>query len=917
MNVNRYYVSSAFRGKCNANIVRMGVICHELGHYLGLPDLYDSTFEGAGLGAYDYMSQSWGFDGSGKYPPNLCAWSKLHVGWAKATLIQEDGEYTISASGVGDGSLSNKVYKIQAGFPNGEYLLIENRQPIGYDVKIERGGIAIYHVDDNVDGQGVRGYPSSSTSGWPKNGHHYQVALLSADGKYDLERGVNQGDSGDLWSRSTSSSTMSGLLNELKAGSDQYPNTDSYQNGIVTETGIRIYGFSESGNTMTFKVEGLPPATTDEIVVNEEEEGEVVSTTMTTPPPTTAKPTTPSPTTAKPTTSQPTSKAPTNAPTTLQPTPSPTSKPTPSPTSKPTSSPTTETQLCTNLCLVPITPDECPSDIITAQLPDCTSSSSPSSTGGVQIGELCDADGECNSDQFLDNCLFYDVYRRVDCSTMDATIIVDGGTPQFEGDDILPDSNIISTSRPTSPPSFDTLTTLDDNNNDCPYYPGWNQGLSHCLKDCHQPSYMQGNPTFEFKTLEQCCELHYAGTVSCKTESVLAMEASYANTKFAKITGQVWNDENGNDWQDASERGMGDGVHGVLVDLYDCSEYTSDGSGSSSWVKGTRTSLDGSYVFDTIYTPGSYYVQITVPSGYTLSQEQSWLAETEYDSDFNILGRSECIEFGSSDDGSDSKLDLMLDAGLIPNALATTTTSPPPTSQPTTSKPTTVEIAVEAVSQAEDQPAMSAAASFSASGMHSKSASSSYSTLDSSVTIEQVTPSFLRGSSSNTDDVVLVYPTSEATIHSQQDMKFIGGEDELLVGPQLSWQDDILLKFDLSDGLSPSQQDYRAAKQAVLSLYSLTSSQSGGAVHSASSNVDWDASSVTWSTAPKAGHVLGTIGETKPNSWIEVDVTGLLLSEDGHVTLRITSEKNNHSWVAKYSSSSSNESNVPVLKVYF
>ena len=278
----------------------------------------------------------------------------------------------------------------------------------------------------------------------------------------------------------------------------------------------------------------------------------------------------------------------------------------------------------------------------------------------------------------------------------------------------------------------------------------------------------------------------------------------------------------------------------------------------------------------------------------------------------------------------------MLDAGLIPNALATTSvqptskptvaavTSPPPTSQPTTSKPTTAGIAVEAVSQVEeDEPAtiQSAAASFSASGMHSKSATTSYSTLDSSVTIEQVTPSFLRGSSSsssNTNDVVLVYPTSEATIHSQQDMKFIGGEDELLVGPQLSWQDDTLLKFDLTDGLSSSsQQDYRAATQAVLSLYSLTSSQSGGAIHFASSNVDWDASSVTWSTAPKAGHVLGTIGETKPNTWIEVDVTGLLLSEDGHVTLRITSEKNNHSWVAKYSSSSSKENYVPVLKVYF
>jgi M6 family metalloprotease-like protein len=41
ININRYYVSSALRGKCGSDIVRMGVICHELGHYLGMPDLYE------------------------------------------------------------------------------------------------------------------------------------------------------------------------------------------------------------------------------------------------------------------------------------------------------------------------------------------------------------------------------------------------------------------------------------------------------------------------------------------------------------------------------------------------------------------------------------------------------------------------------------------------------------------------------------------------------------------------------------------------------------------------------------------------------------------------------------------------------------------------------------------------------------
>lgn len=33
--IDRYYVSSGLRNKCGSDIARMGVICHELGHYLG------------------------------------------------------------------------------------------------------------------------------------------------------------------------------------------------------------------------------------------------------------------------------------------------------------------------------------------------------------------------------------------------------------------------------------------------------------------------------------------------------------------------------------------------------------------------------------------------------------------------------------------------------------------------------------------------------------------------------------------------------------------------------------------------------------------------------------------------------------------------------------------------------------------
>lgn len=240
--VDRYYVSSGLRNKCGSDIVRMGVICHELGHYLGLPDLYDATFEGSGVGAYDVMSQSWGFDGTGMYPPYLSAWSKVSVGWVTPTVIEEDGTYQIAAS-----HDSDAAYRIDTGFPNGEYLLIENRQQNGFDSKLPHGGLAVWHIDENAN-QDVRGYPNQDE--WPENGKHYKVALLSADGNYDLERGVNQGDVHDLWHALSANK-------ELRSGGNKFPNTDTYQDGVVNATGTRIYGFSASNNVMSFKVEGI------------------------------------------------------------------------------------------------------------------------------------------------------------------------------------------------------------------------------------------------------------------------------------------------------------------------------------------------------------------------------------------------------------------------------------------------------------------------------------------------------------------------------------------------------------------------------------------------------------------------------------------------------------------------------------
>ncbi|UCE19122.1 MAG: M6 family metalloprotease domain-containing protein [Gemmatimonadota bacterium] len=164
-------------------LISIGVFCHEFGHVLGLPDLYDRDNSIAGIGNWGLMGGgSWGGDGrSPETPVHLCAWSKERVGWiAPIAMTQNVRDQTIRR--VED---HNDVYKLWAqGMPATEYFLIENRQPVGFDSEIPSGGLLIWHIDNSVTTQN-------------DNEFDKLVDLEAADGARDLDRGTNRGDAGD------------------------------------------------------------------------------------------------------------------------------------------------------------------------------------------------------------------------------------------------------------------------------------------------------------------------------------------------------------------------------------------------------------------------------------------------------------------------------------------------------------------------------------------------------------------------------------------------------------------------------------------------------------------------------------------------------------------------------------------------
>src|SRR5262245_27058370 len=79
----------------------IGAFCHEFGHALGLPDLYDTAAQAypfdVGPGNWSLMSTGvYGTDGqSPEYPSHLGAWPMMFLGWARSTRPTRDTLVTL------------------------------------------------------------------------------------------------------------------------------------------------------------------------------------------------------------------------------------------------------------------------------------------------------------------------------------------------------------------------------------------------------------------------------------------------------------------------------------------------------------------------------------------------------------------------------------------------------------------------------------------------------------------------------------------------------------------------------------------------------------------------------------------------------------------------------------------------------
>ncbi|MEE1225973.1 MAG: M6 family metalloprotease domain-containing protein [Bacteroidales bacterium] len=135
--------------KMGSGMDGIGTICHEFGHVLGLPDLYDTDYEGSGGQAT--AVNTWSIMASGSYnnysntPASFTAYEKYRLNWLDFDTLSLAGEYVLPPL-----MDSNKAYIITTPYEN-EFFVFENRNQSSWDTYVPNSGGLIFHIKREGD----------------------------------------------------------------------------------------------------------------------------------------------------------------------------------------------------------------------------------------------------------------------------------------------------------------------------------------------------------------------------------------------------------------------------------------------------------------------------------------------------------------------------------------------------------------------------------------------------------------------------------------------------------------------------------------------------------------------------------------------------------------------------------------------
>lgn len=187
----------------SSSMITVGVMCHEFGHNMGLPDLYDVNYTHHAMGIWDIMSGgSW--INYGRTPCGHNAWSKYVLDWMNPIVINSPATLQLQ-----DASSYSECYMINTPTVD-EYFLLENRQKLSgtWDIGLPGHGLIIYHVDETWIVNNI--WSVNSTA------NHQGLDIEEADGTSTT---TNDGDGGDPF---PGSSNKTGFTDNTVPGSHSW-----------------------------------------------------------------------------------------------------------------------------------------------------------------------------------------------------------------------------------------------------------------------------------------------------------------------------------------------------------------------------------------------------------------------------------------------------------------------------------------------------------------------------------------------------------------------------------------------------------------------------------------------------------------------------------------------------------------------
>lgn len=228
--VNDYMIQAGL-GCDGTSLMEIGTFSHELGHALGLPDLYDTDSNNGGSEGIG----EWGLMGSGSWnrqtsPAHMSAWSKDRMGWVSITAVGA----SMASHTMPPVYEAGHVMRYNLSGATGEYFLLEHREATGSDQHIRSPGLLVWHVDSTVVANGMNSNSVNADEAHPG------VDLEEADGLFHLESETNRSDAGDPFPGSTS---------KVVFNATSTPNSKTYEG---THSGFDLSTIAMNSGALTF-----------------------------------------------------------------------------------------------------------------------------------------------------------------------------------------------------------------------------------------------------------------------------------------------------------------------------------------------------------------------------------------------------------------------------------------------------------------------------------------------------------------------------------------------------------------------------------------------------------------------------------------------------------------------------------------